>query len=100
MTRKVWTAAELEAMDPAEVDAIPASCPHYNVKYVYIYDVTPEVWAAARDVLRVATDAIGAGLDQTGVVVGLSEPAVDHRIVAADQQLVNSRRGLCHEAQG
>ena len=22
MTRKVWTAAELEAMDPAEVDAI------------------------------------------------------------------------------
>ncbi len=28
---------------PAEVDSIPADCPHYNVKYVYIYDVQPEV---------------------------------------------------------
>jgi len=28
---------------PIEVDSIPASCPNYNVKYVYIYDVQPEV---------------------------------------------------------
>ena len=28
---------------PAEVDSISADCPHYNVKYVYIYDVQPEV---------------------------------------------------------
>ena len=28
---------------PAEVDSIPASCPNYNVKYVYIYDVQPQV---------------------------------------------------------
>jgi hypothetical protein len=28
---------------PAQVDSIPASNPHYNVKYVYIYDVQPEV---------------------------------------------------------
>jgi len=28
---------------PGEVDSIPASCPNYNVKYVYIYDVQPEV---------------------------------------------------------
>jgi len=27
---------------PGEVEQIPASCPVYNVKYVYIYDVTPE----------------------------------------------------------
>ncbi len=29
---------------PAEVDIIPPSSPVYNVKYVYIYDVTPD-WA-------------------------------------------------------
>ncbi|MGO4291980.1 hypothetical protein [Chitinophaga sp. RAB17] len=28
---------------PADVDKIPASSPAYNIKYVYIYDVTPEV---------------------------------------------------------
>jgi len=28
---------------PSEVDSIPADCPNYNVKYVYIYDVQPEV---------------------------------------------------------
>ena len=28
---------------PADVDLIPADCPNYNVKYVYIYDVQPEV---------------------------------------------------------
>lgn len=28
---------------PAEVDSIPAENPHYNVKYVYVYDVQPEV---------------------------------------------------------
>lgn len=27
---------------PAEVDAIPPSSPAYNLKYVYIYDVTPD----------------------------------------------------------
>lgn len=28
---------------PADVDKIPASSPVYNIKYVYIYDVTPDV---------------------------------------------------------
>jgi len=28
---------------PAEVQDLPADCPVYNVKYVYIYDVSPEV---------------------------------------------------------
>ncbi len=28
---------------PKEVDKIPASSPAYNIKYVYIYDTTPEV---------------------------------------------------------
>ncbi len=28
---------------PEEVDDLPASCPVHNVKYVYIYDVTPQV---------------------------------------------------------
>lgn len=28
---------------PADVDKIPASSPVYNIKYVYVYDVTPEV---------------------------------------------------------
>jgi len=28
---------------PDEVELIPADCPHYNVKYVYIYDVQPQV---------------------------------------------------------
>ncbi|HWB25738.1 MAG TPA: hypothetical protein VG738_09675 [Chitinophagaceae bacterium] len=27
---------------PSEVDIIPPTCPVYNVKYVYIYDVTPD----------------------------------------------------------
>jgi hypothetical protein len=27
---------------PEEVDLIPPTCPVYNIKYVYIYDVTPE----------------------------------------------------------
>lgn len=27
---------------PEDVEKIPASCPVYNVKYVYIYDVTPD----------------------------------------------------------
>lgn len=35
-----WTAATSR---PANVDKIPASSPVYNVKYVYVYDVTPEV---------------------------------------------------------
>ena len=28
---------------PDEIYTIPPSCPHYNVKYVYVYDTTPEV---------------------------------------------------------
>ncbi len=28
---------------PAEIYTIPPSCPLYNVKYVYVYDTTPEV---------------------------------------------------------
>jgi hypothetical protein len=28
---------------PPEIQDIPPDCPHYNVKYVYIYDSTPEV---------------------------------------------------------
>jgi len=28
---------------PAEIQDIPPDCPHYNVRYVYIYDSTPEV---------------------------------------------------------
>jgi hypothetical protein len=28
---------------PADVDEIPPSNPHYNVKYVYVYDSTPEI---------------------------------------------------------
>lgn len=28
---------------PGEIYSIPPSCPVYNVKYVYVYDVTPEV---------------------------------------------------------
>ncbi len=35
-----WTVADTR---PDEVDDIPADNPHYNVKYVYIYDTTPEV---------------------------------------------------------
>jgi len=35
-----WAVAEER---PPEVDRIPASSPAYNVKYVYIYDYTPEV---------------------------------------------------------
>jgi len=35
-----WTVAESR---PDEVEKIPASSPAYNVKYVYIYDYTPEV---------------------------------------------------------
>ncbi|WP_143059176.1 DUF3300 domain-containing protein [Chitinophaga arvensicola] len=35
-----WTAATSR---PAEVDKIPPSSPVYNIKYVYIYDVTPDV---------------------------------------------------------
>ena len=28
---------------PDEIYTIPPSCPHYNVKYVYVYDYTPQV---------------------------------------------------------
>lgn len=35
-----WTAATKR---PADVDKIPPSSPVYNIKYVYIYDVTPDV---------------------------------------------------------
>jgi hypothetical protein len=28
---------------PDEIYTIPPSCPHYNVKYVYVYDTTPDV---------------------------------------------------------
>ncbi|MEQ9297853.1 MAG: hypothetical protein RIF33_04785 [Cyclobacteriaceae bacterium] len=28
---------------PEEVDDLPASCPVYNIKYVYVYDVQPEI---------------------------------------------------------
>ena len=35
-----WTVA---TEVPAEVQKIPASNPNYNVKYVHVYDVTPEV---------------------------------------------------------
>lgn len=35
-----WTVSDKR---PAEVDEIPPSAPVYNVKYVYIYDSTPEV---------------------------------------------------------
>jgi len=35
-----WNVAESR---PADVDAIPPESPVYNVKYVYIYDTTPEV---------------------------------------------------------
>jgi hypothetical protein len=28
---------------PDEIYTIPPSCPHYNVKYVYVYDATPDV---------------------------------------------------------
>jgi hypothetical protein len=34
-----WTVA---TQRPADVDAIPPSSPLYNVKYVYVYDVTPQ----------------------------------------------------------
>jgi hypothetical protein len=34
-----WTVATDR---PAEVDAIPPTSPMYNVKYVYVYDVTPD----------------------------------------------------------
>ena len=34
-----WTVATER---PAEVDAIPPTSPMYNVKYVYVYDVTPD----------------------------------------------------------
>jgi hypothetical protein len=34
---------EVSVQRPEEVDEIPASSPVYNVKYVYIYDYTPEV---------------------------------------------------------
>jgi hypothetical protein len=34
-----WTVATER---PAEVDAIPPTSPLYNVKYVYVYDVTPD----------------------------------------------------------
>ena len=35
-----WSVAEEV---PDVIYTIPPSCPHYNVKYVYIYDSTPEV---------------------------------------------------------
>jgi len=35
-----WTVATKR---PDEIDSIPADNPHYNVKYVYIYESTPEV---------------------------------------------------------
>jgi hypothetical protein len=28
---------------PEEIQSLPPDCPHYNVKYVYIYETTPEV---------------------------------------------------------
>jgi hypothetical protein len=28
---------------PDDVESIPASNPHYNVKYVHVYDSTPDV---------------------------------------------------------
>jgi hypothetical protein len=28
---------------PAEIQDLPPSCPYYNVRYVYIYDVTPDI---------------------------------------------------------
>ena len=33
---------EVSTERPAEVDLIPPSNPCYNLKYVYIYDVTPQ----------------------------------------------------------
>ncbi|MFN8176822.1 MAG: carbohydrate-binding family V/XII [bacterium] len=35
-----WSVSETR---PLEVDDIPPSCPVYNVRYVYIYEVTPDV---------------------------------------------------------
>ena len=35
-----WTVAD---MVPAEIQSIPSSVPVHNVKYVYIYDTTPDV---------------------------------------------------------
>jgi hypothetical protein len=35
-----WTVATVR---PDDVESIPASNPHYNVKYVYVYDSTPDV---------------------------------------------------------
>jgi len=35
-----WTVATAR---PDDVESIPASNPHYNVKYVYVYDSTPDV---------------------------------------------------------
>jgi hypothetical protein len=35
-----WSVSDIR---PSDVDAIPASSPAYNVKYVYIYESTPEV---------------------------------------------------------
>jgi len=34
---------EVATSRPDEIDAIPPSNPHYNVKYVYVYNSTPEV---------------------------------------------------------
>lgn len=34
---------QVSVMVPDEVQSIPPECPAYNVKYVYIYDSTPEV---------------------------------------------------------
>ncbi len=34
---------EVATKVPAEIQELPPDCPHYNVKYVYIYDSTPEV---------------------------------------------------------
>ena len=44
MTRKVWTAAELEAMDPAEVDAIFEDSITWNPA-----DAPQELWARTRE---------------------------------------------------
>jgi hypothetical protein len=35
-----WTAAD---MIPAEIYTIPPSCPLYHLRYVYVYDATPDV---------------------------------------------------------
>lgn len=44
MTRKVWTAAELEAMDPAEVDALFEDSISWDLA-----DAPPELLARSRE---------------------------------------------------